>query len=98
MGGRLSSGSHRLVTRGPILSPTQTIGNQRGHMDIHPYTNHDVVRLRGEERLRAGAQRARYSSWATEMAGPPALRRSACSSASAGARSPRLFRIRPHAV
>ena len=28
-------------------------------MDIHPYTNHDIVRLRREETLRAVAQRAR---------------------------------------
>ena len=30
-------------------------------MDIHPYTNHDIVRLRGEETLRAAAQRARHA-------------------------------------
>ena len=30
-------------------------------MDIHPYTNHDIVRLRREETLRAGAQRARHA-------------------------------------
>ena len=30
-------------------------------MDIHPYTNHDIVRLRGEETLRAGEQRARHA-------------------------------------
>jgi hypothetical protein len=30
-------------------------------MDIHPYTNHDIVRLRGEETLRAVAQRARHA-------------------------------------
>ena len=30
-------------------------------MDIHPYTNHDIARLRGEERLRAGAQTARHA-------------------------------------
>ena len=30
-------------------------------MDIHPYTNHDIVRLRGGETLRAGEQRARHA-------------------------------------
>lgn len=30
-------------------------------MDIHPYTNHDIVRLRGEETRRAVAQRARHA-------------------------------------